>query len=136
MHAKRLLFVLSFFYLMGMAGSVSAQSVLLQDFQISNDGADILLSWDMQSLTGVTEFRLFRRFDTEPMQAHVATILPNGRLKYSYLDDDIFKTEGLVVHYELHLIVNGETYTYSRSLSHNPTSIQRTWGSIKSMFRN
>ncbi|MEM7658555.1 MAG: hypothetical protein AAF399_20695 [Bacteroidota bacterium] len=108
---------------------------MVEDFRVTNNGADILLEWDMLSLAGVTEFQLFRRVNSEPTKSHVTTLSPNGQMKYSYLDDDIFKTEGLVVHYELHIKVNGKVEIITRSLSHNPTSIQRTWGSIKSMFR-
>ena len=54
---------------------------------------------------------------------------------YTFLDDAIFKTESRVIYYELHVVTDNRVHKFSRSLSHNPTSVQRTWGSIKSMFR-
>ncbi|MDP5169753.1 MAG: hypothetical protein NWR72_05880 [Bacteroidia bacterium] len=113
-----------------------AQTILLNYFNISPDGSDVVLEWDIQSETNVKEYRIFRRLNNEPLQAHLATISPNGLGKYQYLDDDMFKTESEVIHYELQVVmVNNEVHQFQATLSHNPTSVQRTWGSIKSMFR-
>ncbi|MEL6673878.1 MAG: hypothetical protein AAFR61_16860 [Bacteroidota bacterium] len=114
---------------------VQGQSVLLQYFTIDADGANVMMKWEMQSEKGLKEFRIFRRFDNERSLAHVATIPLNGTNKYTFLDDNIFKTQGRVIHYELHVVSLNKTHKFYGSLSHNPTSIQRTWGSIKSMFR-
>jgi len=117
--------------------SVSAQSqVMIDQFSISSEGADVLLSWNLPEETAIREFRVFRRINDEPTSAHVATIDATGALGYTYLDDDIFKTESRTLHYELQVVMNsGQIYRFNRSLSHNPTSVQRTWGSIKAMFR-
>lgn len=135
MRTIRFLFCFSLLCYLGFGLTAQAQTVLVEDFRVTNNGADILLEWDMVSLAGVTEFQVFRSINSEPTKSHVVTLPANGQMKYSYLDDDIFKTEGRVVHYELHIKVNNEVEIITRSLSHNPTSIQRTWGSIKSMFR-
>ncbi|RMG66450.1 MAG: hypothetical protein D6722_14990 [Bacteroidetes bacterium] len=115
--------------------TVQAQSVLLNYYNLTADGSDVLLEWEVQDTRGITEFQIFRRMNNESSGVHVATIPISSGSAYSYLDDDIFKTDGQVIHYELHIVMPGKTETYERSLSHNPTSIQRTWGSIKSMFR-
>ncbi|MEM6805134.1 MAG: hypothetical protein AAF696_27305 [Bacteroidota bacterium] len=112
-----------------------AQTVLLNYFNLKVDGAQILLEWEIQSEIGIKEFRVFRRFNDEPSLAHLITMPVKGLMKYNYLDDDMFKTQGRVVHYELHIVTDKKTFKYFASQSHNPTSIQRTWGSIKSMFR-
>ena len=114
---------------------IQAQTVLLNYFNLKVDGAQILLEWELQSEIGVKEFRVFRRFNDEPSLAHLVTMPVKGLMKYNYLDDDMFKTQGRVVHYELHIVTDKKTFKYFASQSHNPTSIQRTWGSIKSMFR-
>ena len=135
MRIHLLLHILTFLLFLPLGSQMQAQTLLINDFRLVVDGADILLEWEMQSESGITEFRIFRRFNQDPTQSHIATVQPNGSVKYSYLDDGIFKTEGRVIHYELHIVADGQTHKFTRSLSHNPTSIQRTWGSIKSMFR-
>ena len=90
----------------------------------------------MKTEESVVEYRIFRKFNNEPLQAHIATISPDGVGSYQYLDDDIFKTESEVITYELQVLMSDNTiHQFQASLSHNPTSVQRTWGSIKSMFR-
>ena len=116
-------------------GSAQSQAITLSTFDIVADGSDILVSWDLPNETDIQEFRLFRRFNEATTSTHVAPIKPNGSGDYSYLDDDIFKQGARVLHYDLQIVTRGQTYTYSRNLVFNPTSIQRTWGSIKSMFR-
>lgn len=135
MPTKQFLHIIPIVCLLMFCSQLQAQALLIQDFRLVTEGADVLLEWEMQTESGVTEFRIFRRFNQDQTKSHVTTLRPNGSNKYFYLDDDIFKTEGRVIHYELHVIANEKTHKFTRSLSHNPTSIQRTWGSIKSMFR-
>lgn len=136
MQAKLFLGILTFLFILPLGSSLQGQTLLINDFRLVADGADVLLEWDMQSESDLSEFRLFRRLNQDPTLSHIATLPVDGSIKYSYLDDDIFKTEGRVLHYELHVVLtDGKVHKFTRSLSHNPTSIQRTWGSIKSMFR-
>ena len=133
---KRFLpYILFFVALCSIQMDLSAQTVLLNYFTLEADGASIVLEWEMQGEEGIKEFRLFRKFNDEPSLAHVASLPVNGAFKYKYLDDDIFKTQGRVIHYELHIVTDAKTHKFYATHSHNPTSIQRTWGSIKSMFR-
>lgn len=120
-----------------MGGQLSyGQTVLLNYFNLSPDGSDVVLEWEIQDESQIQEYRIFRKLNDEPIQAHVGTLLPTGSGSYQFLDDNIFKTESRVIHYELHVVLaNGQSQVFQASLSHNPTSIQRTWGSIKSMFR-
>ena len=89
---------------------VQAQTVLLNHFNLKVDGAQILLEWELQSEIGVKEFRVFRRFNDEPSLAHLVTMPVKGLMKYNYLDDDMFKTQGRVVHYELHIVTDKKTF--------------------------
>lgn len=129
------LFLLGLCSLLFCVTSTQAQTLTINTFEIEADGSDILVTWDLQDESKVVEYRLFRRFNEANTSTHVTTLKPDGTGDYTYLDDDIFKQNARVLHYELQIIVQGQTHTYTRSLIHNPTSIQRTWGSIKSMFR-
>ncbi|MEZ4824706.1 MAG: hypothetical protein R3C61_00215 [Bacteroidia bacterium] len=114
---------------------VQGQNVLLNYFNLSSDGADILLEWELPDEANVVEYRLFRRVNEDTNQDHVVTIPSDGSGKYQYLDDGIFKTTSRVIHYDLQIVTSAKSFTFTSSVSHNPTSIQRTWGSIKSMFK-
>jgi len=108
---------------------------LVNQFVLSSEGADVLLTWELLDEAGIEEYRLFRRINQEPTAAHVATLPANQAGLYTYLDDDIFKNKARVIMYELHIVTEAKVHRFTRSLSHNPTSVQRTWGSIKAMFR-
>lgn len=118
--------------------SLQAQTITLQTFDLESDGADVLLSWELSDVSDVAEFRLFRRLNQETTSLHVTTMTSDPGLNfYSYLDDGMFKQDGRVVHYELQVVTkDSRIFSFSQSLTHNPTSIQRTWGSIKAMFRD
>lgn len=117
------------------SNEVFSQQFLLNYFTVNSEGADIKLEWEAQSEKGVLEYQVYRKFNNEPVLKHLATISPDQSNKYEFLDDDIFKDNSKVINYELHVITEDQVFKFYTSLSHNPTSIQRTWGSIKSMFR-
>ena len=122
--------------LFGFTNHALGQSqILINQFTISSEGADVLLTWELQDENEVKEYRIFRRINQEPTSAHVITIPANGNGSYTFLDDAIFKTESRVIHYDLHVVTRAKVHRFTRSLGHNPTSVQRTWGSIKAMFR-
>lgn len=128
--------IFSLILLCGIKFNLYSQEVVLKHFTINSDGADILVEWEVKEETGITEFQLYRKFSDEPTLAFVVSIPANGSLKYKYLDDGIFKNNGRIIHYELHVFKDNQLQKFvSIPLAHTPTSIQRTWGSIKSMFR-
>ncbi len=127
--------ILAYLFCLSLLPVAYGQNVLMNYFNINTDGADILLEWEIQSENNVSEYRLFRKMNQNADYDFVATVRATGDLRYQYLDDNIFKTEGEVIHYELQVVVGNKIQSFQVSVSHNPTSIQRTWGSIKSMFR-
>lgn len=114
---------------------LSAQGFALDNFEVTPNGADVLIEWSTQDDSNISEYRIFRKFNDETSFEFVETVQADGSGIYQYLDDNIFKNEARVIHYELHATKGTRIYKFNTSLAHNPTSIQRTWGSIKSMFR-
>lgn len=131
----RLLPTLLLFFALTSGKLAVGQQVLLNSFNLTNSGSDILLQWELQDEANVTEYRIFRKFQDEPTFTFVGAVPSNGGRSYQYLDDDIFKTTSRVIQYELQVVKDNQIFRFTTSLSHNPTSIQRTWGSIKSMFK-
>ena len=129
------IYIVPFLFLTFFTIHAMGQSVILSDFNLTSDGADVLLEWELPNEEGVVEYRLYRRLDQNPNQDHVATIKADGSGNYQYLDDAIFKRTSRVIHYDLEIIQEKKSFTFTNSITHNPTSIQRTWGSIKAMFK-
>ena len=126
-------FLLVAFALLSVA--LNAQTLTLSYFNASPDGTDVLVSFEVPSEAGVTNFKLWRKIGTETDFTFLNHIAPTGALQYSYLDYTIFKDEAKNITYKLQVYQGGAVYTYYTNILHNPTSVQRTWGSIKAMFR-
>lgn len=116
--------------------SSKAQGVSLSDFEVSNfNGSDIKIDWTIDNESGVSEYRIYRKTGGNSEQKYVGTIYANGSGKYTYYDKDVFKTEATTITYELRVIKNGSPSFFYASLTYTTTSVQRTWGSIKGMFK-
>jgi hypothetical protein len=112
-----------------------AQSLTLNYFHASPDGSDVIVAFEVPSEAGITAYKLWRKINDEPQYTLLETIVPNGALHYTYQDYTVFKDDSKTVSYKLQVFQNGAVFTYYTDISHNPTSVQRTWGSIKAMFR-
>jgi hypothetical protein len=112
-----------------------AQTLTLSYFNASPDGTDVLVSFEVPSEAGVTNFKLWRKIGNEPDYSFLTHMAPTGNMRYTYLDYTIFKDEAKQISYKLQVYQNGAVFTYYTNILHNPTSVQRTWGSIKAMFR-
>lgn len=117
------------------SGTIKAQNLTLNYFHASPDGADVIVSWEVPSENGITNFKLWRKVNDETQYLYLGEVRPNGALSYSYQDYTVFKDEAKTISYKLQVFQNGAVFTYYTDITHNPTSVQRTWGSIKAMFR-
>ena len=115
--------------------SANAQALTLNYFHASPDGSDVLVSFEVPTEAGITNFKVWRKIDSESQYTFLDHIPPTGAMTYQYLDYTIFKDNAKNISYKLQVYQNGAVYTYYTNILHNPTSVQRTWGSIKAMFR-
>jgi len=60
-----------------------------------------------------------------------------GKKNYTFEDGQIFKDLASVFHYRLKILDDDGASSYSKVVTVTPTisSVRRTWGSIKAMFR-
>lgn len=115
--------------------ATKAQNLTLNYFHASPDGSDVLVAWEVPSEAGISSFKIWRKVNDESSYALLDQITPNGSLSYTYQDYTVFKDEAKTISYKLQVFQNGAVFTYYTEITHNPTSVQRTWGSIKAMFR-
>ena len=132
-NATRMLFLA--FALMLFANVAKGQNLTLNYFHASPDGSDVLISWEVPSEAGISDFKLWRKMNDETQYALLGNVSPTGSLAYNFQDYTVFKDEAKTISYKLQVFQNGAVFTYYTDITHNPTSVQRTWGSIKAMFR-
>lgn len=118
------------------AGIVFANA-LLSVFQAHSDGNDIIIEWQTTQENNLKEFVVQRKTANSDF-IDLATVKAKGSNSYyTYRDESAYKSTGTLYIYRLKIVDNDNTISYSAdvSVSHNVSSVKRTWGSIKALFR-
>lgn len=101
-------------------------------------GDSIKIEWETGEETNLSLF-IIERKTSESNWVNIAEIQPKGdNSYYSYIDEAIFKQNEYVFYYRLKIVEsNGSISSTSNEItvSLNPSSVKKTWGSIKAMFR-
>ncbi len=119
--------------------SVAFASAVIVDNSLlaRSEGSQIQLYWKTGTESNLRAFAIERK-TVNGNFIQIAEISPRGsNSEYSYVDDNLYKAASSVFVYRVKIIDNNESYAYSKELtvSHSPSDIKRTWGSIKAMFR-
>ena len=104
--------------------------------QASSDESIITISWVGDDETGVTGYTVERRagLNGSFIMLTSAPIRCEGRGHvYSFEDASAFRVTDNVYQYRITAI--GTNATYLVTVTHTVSSVRRTWGSIKAMFR-
>jgi hypothetical protein len=105
---------------------------------VTTEGRDIKIVWEMLDQEGIQFFNIERLVSGQDHYSRIngSPISPNGSKKYEYTDQSIYKQDSPIIFYRIAIVETNGTVHYS-----DPTplgkisSVRRTWGSIKSMFR-
>jgi len=111
--------------------------VLLSFFHARSDGTNIIIEWQSTKETGVKDFVIERK-TTNSTYVEVSRVDPKGDDNfYSFTDRSAYKTADALYTYRLKIvdIDNSVSYSNEISVAHNVSSVKRTWGSIKALFR-
>lgn len=118
--------------------SILFGGALIQYFVADSDGDNIVLSWQSTSEQNVKEYEIYRGPDRERL-ALIASVPAKGdNSNYSYVDENAYKTTDSFYAYGLVIVDNdgSKSATMHTFVTHNGvSSVKRTWGSIKALFR-
>jgi len=110
-------------------GSLSAES----------DGTTIIISWMSADETNVTSFEVERKAGISGQFFLLGAVSPRGNnTTYEYVDDTAFRIGAESVYeYRVKVLFRDGSSVYSEEITviHAVSSVRRTWGSIKAMFR-
>ncbi|GAB3739851.1 hypothetical protein GCM10027594_19950 [Hymenobacter agri] len=123
-------------------GSVAAAyAATLTLFTAAYSGTVVKVDWEVSNEVDVTGFELARKSASDASYTAVSTTAATGQRRYSYLDANVYRgtstTGTLGGPYTYRLTVRSSTgdQSYLTVLAGTPSAVQRSWGTIKSMFR-
>lgn len=122
-------------FLIIFAGILLAGADLLK-FTARSSGGNIIISWQTSTETNLKQFVIERK-TVNGSFAEIAFVNPQADKNYEYVDQTAFKASDQLYVYRLKIIDNDGSVTYSWEVAvpHNVSSVKRTWGSIKALFR-
>lgn len=107
-------------------------------FQASYQGSDVRLEWKVNQSSAQGNFYVYRRKADEEDFVKLTDVDNTGADSYTYVDQNLYKAnESQQTSMTYKLVVKGQSVneTYFASIQRSPTAVQRSWGSIKVMFR-
>jgi hypothetical protein len=109
--------------------------------QARSDGTNILVQWETVAEMNIQSFTVERSAGTGGNFVELKSLAPRGgNSLYEFVDQSAFKIDGptaSIYQYRIKVVdLDGSvTYSKTRTVSHNVSSVRRTWGSLKAMFR-
>lgn len=108
-------------------------------FTARSDGSNITLSWVSDDESGVLRFEIERKSGANGQFIFLVQIPVKGsNSSYLYVDDSAFlRSLESVYQYRIKVDYSNGTSAYYGPVTvvHSVSSVRRTWGSIKAMFR-
>lgn len=115
---------------------VAYATTTVQYFTANYVGTDVKLEWRVGDDASVEFFEVARKRPDETAFTRITSMNANGTGLYTFVDDQLYKSgQASTVSYRLTMKSSAGVSTHITSIAHNPTAVQRTWGSIKSMFK-
>jgi len=124
-------------FLLIIASGIIFAGADLINFTATSSGGNIVLNWQTSSETNLKQYVIERR-SVNGGYADIARVAPQSDRNYQYVDKSAFKTTDQVYIYMLRIEDNDGSISYSKEVSvahSNVSSVKRTWGSIKALFR-
>jgi hypothetical protein len=123
--------------LLGSAGLALATTLLL--FLATYDGTAAHVEWEVTTETDLHGFDLSRKMPTDNDFQLLATLAPTGQRHYSFADTCLYQGHSVLlpgpVMYRLTLRGPGPDQTYTTTVAGTMSVVQRSWGTVKLMFR-
>ncbi len=120
-----------------------AMEVDITSFTARSNGSNITLDWESSREMQIDHYEILRSTQNQNDYRYVATVTAKGSpSRYSFVDENAYmkgdqpEVTGTVYTYKLKMVGNNKTiYSDAVSVTHSVSSVRRTWGMIKEMFR-
>ncbi len=143
--ALRVLTSLLALSLMAVVSAVAGADIKDGTLQAHSDGTAITIRWATGEEVNLKEFDIERRAGTEGEFVAIGSVSPRGSNSiYQFVDESAFKsgvgvsgTNSSLYQYRIRIVDLSGQVAYSKTVTvtHSVSSVRRTWGSLKAMFR-
>ncbi|HRP01398.1 MAG TPA: hypothetical protein PLE30_02010 [Candidatus Kapabacteria bacterium] len=140
---KRLLFIILF--ALTAIAIVFANESVIRSFTAESGGDYVTVKWTTENEANVKQFEVERSAADNNFKKIHQKLSDGKASNYSYIDEEAFMKQGSsdelqaqkVYSYRIKVVYkdNSNSYTDEAYVAHKPSSIRRTWGMIKEMFR-
>lgn len=131
--------ILRIFIVIMVLSATAFAGAFLDFFNGRSDGDNITLEWKTRSENNLQRYEVQRKAGHNGDFVSLATVSPKGsNSMYTYIDRSAYKETASIYVYRLKIVENGSgpaSYSNEVTVSHSVSSVKRTWGSIKAMFR-
>ncbi|MCX8057340.1 MAG: hypothetical protein N3F03_07025 [Ignavibacteria bacterium] len=117
--------------------SIVFAGATLEFFRGRSESDKVILEWKSREEVAIKEFVVERK-TLNGEYIPIGTVQPKGNNSYyTFIDETAFKSLGSIYYYRLKIVDYNGSVSYSNEISilHSVSSVKRTWGSIKAMFR-
>lgn len=140
---KRIAFVI--FFVLTAIALVFASDSVIKSFSAESGGDYVTIKWSTDNEANVKQFDVERSAADNNFKKIHQKISAGKSNNYSFIDEEAFMKQDInpelqsqkVYSYRIKIVYkdNSSTYSDESYVAHKPSSIRRTWGMIKEMFR-
>ena len=115
---------------------ITYAGVDLLKFSARSQNGNVVVSWQTVTESNLNHFVVERKTVNGSFM-ELGNVSPRSDKNYEYVDQSAFKTSDQLYVYRLKIVDNDGSVSYSeeKAVAHNVSSVKRTWGSIKALFR-
>ena len=131
-------YALHIFSLLLLTFTLIYAGAIIQSFEIESDNGNIILSWQSSTEQNVRQYEILRGPDKDRLTLIASIPAKGDNSLYNYIDENAYKTSDSFYAYGLVIRDNDGSKSeimHTRILHENVSSVKRTWGSIKALFR-
>lgn len=111
--------------------------VSLNFFRAGFEGTDVKVEWEIANENGVTGYEVYRKLNNESTFKQIGGGKVTGSRRYALVDTELRNVPNRIgtITYKLTVATSSGDASFTTAFVNNPSSVERSWGSIKSMFR-
>jgi hypothetical protein len=125
-----------FISLLLLTSVISFAGADIQQFYGNSRNGNIVIVWRANTESNVKQYVIERK-SINGSYMDVGSVDIRNDHNYEYIDQSAFKSSDMLYVYRLRIVDNdgSVSHTWDITVAHNVSSVKRTWGSIKALFR-